>query len=112
MVSNKSADKHIKMAISCRRLISLVSSMCNDLCNPSSYNDSSPVLLVARKVWEQGRDKKKRILILGPCSSSLCLVPHLVFALLVYWPDIVQLYFKKGYLKVNSACEAPYCTHL
>lgn len=27
----------------------------------------------------------------------------LVFALLVYWPDIVQLYFLNGYLKVNSA---------
>lgn len=82
MVSNKSADKHIKMAISCRRLISLVSSMCNDLCNPSSYNDSSPVLLVAKKVWEQGRDKKKKDshpwpMLIEPVfstTSSICFV--------------------------------------
>lgn len=48
----------IKMAISCRRLMNLVSSLCNDLCSPSSY-----MIVSQCDLWQSsggGEEKKER----------------------------------------------------
>lgn len=38
------------------------------------------------------------------------LLPDQVFALLVYWPDTVQLDLQKGYLKIKLIRPLPYHT--
>lgn len=54
-----------------------------------------------------GREKKKRDS--NPWVMLIwVLLPDLVFALLVYWPDSVQLDLYKGFLKIQSARPIPY----